>query len=45
MKLHIIFPLLISGMLIKQKYDILIIDDVADVSPSSLNFSYKLFGV
>lgn len=42
-KLPIAFPSLISGILIKQKSDILTDDVVVRISSSPLNFSYKLF--
>lgn len=42
-KLPIVFPFSITGVLMKQKYDILIVEYVVDVSPSPLNFSYRLF--
>lgn len=42
-KLHIAFPFLITWVMMKQKPNILIFEDVASVSESLLNFSYKLF--
>lgn len=37
------FPSLIYGILIKQKNEIIYVEDGVGVSPSLLNFSYKLF--